>query len=482
MSRASVESLLVVTPDINPVYSWWDNDTRLVIRSDSLKFLTTYTLSIPGTVNDKYSHLFDGNGDGIGGDSLEITFTTGIDVFPPEVLAFYPRMYQKNVERRPIINFEFNEQLDDSSITNDIFLLEEYQNHQPVQGVLKHYVVNDRSVLNYFPSVDLIPNALHVVRLYPGLKDLLGNTTTNTRLISFTSAPTDFQFQQIDALEPGFSSYWRQPLWSGSTTGTDPSPGVYMAENQQYLNELTGSTRSMELYYDWDLNASTWLMREYLDVSAPRNVTFDTTYTLQCYIFGDGGNNFFRFALDEGDGTSWPNHEVSQWVKIDWLGWRLVQWDLGDPAMVGSWAGLGNGILDMPQYRMDSFQLTYQSGAATSGKVYIDDLQLVKAIPMTGIARSGSDGNIPAQFMLEQNYPNPFNPVTNISYAVPERVHVKIVVFNALGQQVQTLVSEEKDPGTYRVRFDASNLAAGVYVYQIQAGTFVQSRKMILLK
>jgi N-acetylmuramoyl-L-alanine amidase len=483
MSRASVESLLVVTPDIYPSFTWWDNDTRLVIRSDSLKFLTAYTLSLPGTITDKYSHYFDGNGDGIGGDSLEITFTTGIDMFPPEVLAFYPRMYEKNVERRPIISFEFNEQLDDSSVSPDLFLLEEYQNHQPVAGVLKHYTVNDRSVLNYFPSVDLVPNALHVVRLYPGLKDLLGNTTTNTRLISFTSAPTDFQFQTIDALESGFSSYWRQPLWSGSTTGTNPSPGVYMAENQQYVNELTGSNRSMELYYDWDLSASDWLMREYLDVSAPRNITFDTTYTLQCYVFGDGGNNLFRFALDEGDGTNWPTHEVSQWFEIDWLGWRLVQWDLGDPAMTGTWNVLGNnGVLDMPLYRMDSFQLSYQPGASVSGKVYIDDLQLVKAVPITGITYSGADGTVPTEFILKQNYPNPFNPATWITYAVPQRVKVKISVFNTLGQLVQTLVSEEKDPGTYRVRFDASNLAAGVYMYQIQAGTFVQSHKMVLLK
>ncbi len=482
MDKISVQSHIEITPDLQPQFYWGQNDTRLVIRSDSVQFLTTYRITLPGTITDKYGHLFDGDGDGTGGDTLRIEYTTGMDVFPPDIVSFYPRLYQTNVERQPIINIGFNEVLADTSVKPDVFLLEELSTHTPIPGIMKHYVVDERSVLNYFPGTELAPGKIHVARVFPGLQDLLGNTSTRYYSVSFTSMNADAQDNEIDHLEPGFSGYWWQPGGSGSTTGTDPQDPPYMAESDSIFNILTGSTRSMELYYSWDLNAGAWLLREYLSGGNPRVVTFDTTYTIQCYIFGDGSGTLFRFALDEGDGTTWPNHEVSLWTEIDWIGWKMVEWDLSDPASVGSWAGLGNSILDMPRYRMDSFQLMYQPGANKSGSIYIDDLNLIKLVPPTSIEEPDVADNIPDRFSLEQNYPNPFNPTTRIAYSVPERAHVKIAVYNSLGQQVRLLVSEEKMPGIYQVDFDASGLAAGIYVYRMSAGNFSQTRKLVLLK
>jgi len=482
MSRASVDSHMVISPDIYPIFYWLENDTRLLIRTDSLHFLTTYTITLPGTIKDRYGHPFDGDGNGIGGDTLQISFTTGMDVFPPEAISFYPRLYQKDVERRPIINIEFDEELADTSVKPSVFLLEEFASHTSIPGTLKHYVVEDRSVLNYFPSVDLLPDKIHVTRLYPGLQDLLGNTMTRSYSVSFTPMEADEEMTNLDHLESGFSSYWMQPLWSGSTTGTNPSNPPFMVENDSILNLNTGSNRSMEIFYSWDLNAGAWLLREYLNVSAPRSIIFDTTYTMRTYVFGDGSGNLFRFALDEGDGSNWPNHEVSLWTEIDWIGWKLVEWKLSDPASVGSWGGLGNGVLDMSSYRMDSFQLMYQIDASATGTVYIDDLQLINIVPLTSIDQPNIASNIPTEFRLDQNYPNPFNPTTHISFAVPERAYVNISLYNSLGQQVKTLISEEKMPGYYQLNFDASGLASGIYIYRMQAGHYSQIRKMILMK
>jgi hypothetical protein len=85
-------------------------------------------------------------------------------------------------------------------------------------------------------------------------------------------------------------------------------------------------------------------------------------------------------------------------------------------------------------------------------------------------------------YELYQNYPNPFNPTTTIRFTIPHRKHVTLKVFDVLGKEVKTLVNEEKDPGSYEVKFDASNLPSGVYFYQLQAGKFIQTKKMILLK
>ncbi len=88
----------------------------------------------------------------------------------------------------------------------------------------------------------------------------------------------------------------------------------------------------------------------------------------------------------------------------------------------------------------------------------------------------------PQVFALEQNYPNPFNPSTTISFTVPKTVKTTITIYNMLGQKVATLLDEVKQPGSYRVTFDASHVAAGVYIYQMRAGSFVASRKMIVIK
>jgi len=83
---------------------------------------------------------------------------------------------------------------------------------------------------------------------------------------------------------------------------------------------------------------------------------------------------------------------------------------------------------------------------------------------------------------LEQNYPNPFNPTTKINYSIKEKGNVELKIFDLLGSEIVTLVNEEKAPGNYEVFFDASNLSSGVYLYTIKAGSFVQTRKMLLMK
>ena len=90
--------------------------------------------------------------------------------------------------------------------------------------------------------------------------------------------------------------------------------------------------------------------------------------------------------------------------------------------------------------------------------------------------------NIISDFYLEQNYPNPFNPSTIIKYAIPELSKVKLTLFNLLGEEVTTLVNEEKVAGNYSVEFNASSLPSGVYFYQLKAGDFIDTKKMILIK
>jgi hypothetical protein len=86
------------------------------------------------------------------------------------------------------------------------------------------------------------------------------------------------------------------------------------------------------------------------------------------------------------------------------------------------------------------------------------------------------------EYSLGQNFPNPFNPETKISYTIRESGLVQLKVYDVLGKEVLALVNENKEAGNYSVNFDASQLPSGVYIYRIQSGEFISSKKMILLK
>jgi len=92
------------------------------------------------------------------------------------------------------------------------------------------------------------------------------------------------------------------------------------------------------------------------------------------------------------------------------------------------------------------------------------------------------DNKIPDTYSLYQNYPNPFNPSTNIRYSVPELSFVNIKVFSLIGEEIAELVNEELQSGNYEVNFSATNLPSGIYFYRLQTGSFVVTKKMILMK
>ncbi len=97
----------------------------------------------------------------------------------------------------------------------------------------------------------------------------------------------------------------------------------------------------------------------------------------------------------------------------------------------------------------------------------------------------GTEGNNevqPKTYALEQNYPNPFNPTTRIKYSIPENSYTSLKIYDILGKEVAELVNQEKQAGTYQVEFNASALSSGVYFYKLKSGSFISTKKMIVLK
>ncbi len=181
---------------------------------------------------------------------------------------------------------------------------------------------------------------------------------------------------------------------------------------------------------------------------------------------------------------------------------HFATWNESDSTL--SWM---QGIVPMPVDYQRSFKMdfiTYNgntsdpAGASKNwskiGKDTWDLHQMKYATPLTKeqMAKLGFDTTLvgvkkisdltPKKFSLYQNYPNPFNPTTLISYALPKTTDVKLIVFDVLGNVVRTLVNRKQNAGVYSVRFNAGNLASGVYFYQIKTSEFTATKKLVLMK
>ena len=111
------------------------------------------------------------------------------------------------------------------------------------------------------------------------------------------------------------------------------------------------------------------------------------------------------------------------------------------------------------------------------GYAYVDELSYGPATDVEEISTT-----IPDEYNLSQNYPNPFNPSTKIEYSIPEASFVQLKVYDVLGNEVSTLVSEEQSAGSYRADFSGAGLSSGMYIAKLQAGNYTKTIKMTLLK
>tara|TARA_B100000749_G_scaffold280724_1_gene278279 strand:- start:1010 stop:3481 length:2472 start_codon:yes stop_codon:yes gene_type:complete len=480
MNTASVESAFSIVPSTDCTFSWSNNYQTLTVHSDSLAFETLYHIYFSDSAMDVHGHQFDGDNNGSPGGQYSMTFVTGPpDMMPPVILSTYPENVTQNVERHPIINVEFNEAVGPDSVINEIFFLERFVDHSHVPGTNMHYTVNERSVFCFFPDQAIQMNETFVIRIYPGLVDGFNNAMEYSQSFSFQTGSYDYDITLIDPFESNIMTNWWDPQMSGSTSGIiADSTGISV--NNEIVNLLTNSNSSMQLDYGWDTTAGTWLLREYLSGGSPREVYFDDSYILQAYIFGDGSGNQFRFAVDDNlPLTGAEYHEVSPWYIIDWIGWRMISWNMTHDG-TGTW--IGDGDLD-GEMRFDSFQMTYSPGNSQYGTLLIDDLRIVQQTALYNDDRLV----YPQEFKLFPNYPNPFNPQTRINYQLPKNDHVKLIITDIRGRQIIELKNLRQGAGVHSIIWNGKDrfgqpVSAGVYFALLKAGNKTSTRKMLLVK
>ena len=207
---------------------------------------------------------------------------------------------------------------------------------------------------------------------------------------------------------------------------------------------------------------------------------------------------FWFRSTDDSAGAADPVTQYSIWRRVLGTGSQPAQAPVAGLLAPASTDAAWDFILTAPAIGLDEYAavvpIPYVPSAVPPWYVFMvvaqtKGLQVYPSLPdsiqdpapLTGTTGRAA-GQVPDEVVLKQNFPNPFNPSTTITYGLPNRANVSLVVYNMLGQEVTVLMEQVQDAGYHQVRFDGSNLASGMYFYRLRTGQSVTTQKLLLLR
>jgi photosystem II stability/assembly factor-like uncharacterized protein len=293
--------------------------------------------------------------------------------------------------------------------------------------------------------------------------------------IKFQSASTGFMYG-----DP-VGSRWS--LWKSTNAGaTWDSTGLYLAQNASEAgwnnamwligNNLWFGTNNTRVYYStnfgasWNFGATTGSANQYSVGFFGSTGFCGQTIALKST---DGGANWATFTVP-GSGTLYSFNGVAG--RFWYCNTSQIYWSSDNG---GSFASqyTGTGTYDAMNLTLDGNIIRGWAVTTAGGIAMYNEV-------LTGINNNRNE--IPSDYALTQNYPNPFNPTTKIAFSLPKAGNVRLAVYDMLGREVAVLTDENFTAGTHTIDFNASNLASGVYLYKIESGSFIDTKKMVLVK
>lgn len=212
----------------------------------------------------------------------------------------------------------------------------------------------------------------------------------------------------------------------------------------------------------------------YMECSIPLS---GTPTAVGVHVFGDGRGHWLRGEFVDADGEKFLVNFTASSPGIDWAGtWRYLRVSMD--SVIVHWSN-PSAVLTFPIAWKRIYLAETNDSRKDAGTLYFDDFT---AHYLQSDVEAPREGLLPGEFRLYRNYPNPFNPVTEICFDLPRESRVRLDVFNPLGAQICTLLDQRLMPGSHRVRFDGTALAAGVYLYRLSGEAGSKCGKMLLIR
>ncbi len=283
---------------------------------------------------------------------------------------------------------------------------------------------------------------------------------------------------------PSFTQPTWNIVWEEIFNDTSPPPGWVVIDNDgsgsQYLliqqlhffltNEYVYPQAGLSFWWSGFINANDdglideWLISPMLDIITDESVLIIWAGAVGDYNYADS----LKIWISDTDQSLSSFDDMIAYFKVDGpIGsWHEYVFDISDYA--------GKEIYVAANY----YILHGGIGGYDSDNLWVDHFCIAEPI----LVSVEQETPLPKEFALEQNYPNPFNPSTKISWQSPIGSWQTLKIYDILGAEVQELLNENKEPGIYEIGFTAENLPSGVYIYQLRAGSYVETKKMLLLK
>lgn len=441
MNTALTQSAFSIQPTMSGTFTWENNNKRMIFTpSPRWDPASSYSVSVSTNAQSHFGVSLQ--------QPVNFSFDTRIKL---NLLSAYPDSGRQNVSTTVLLTYVFDAPINLSSLGGNVQFLNEAGNSVAIN--LNQSAITEGKLI-FEPQAPLASNATYKVVIKEGLKDNDNLTFGELKEFVFTTeAEAYVSGIVLDPLET--IGQWKDPNFSGSTVGTDPDLTTFTIVSDRKKS----GTYSGKINYVFTGNTG-GVCRTFNGTKPSVGSAGDTKAGV--WVFGDNSNNILEYWFYYNTSTN----SIARIDTLNWTGWKMKYIPLSQVTGTGDKLFHSVVVVQTPEGNKNS-------------AIYIDDLQTsvvtsVEEIPQSGI--------MPDEYALSQNYPNPFNPTTNIRFSLPSNGHTSLKVYDMLGREVRTLISEEMPAGYYEINFDAHNLSSGVYFYTLTSGNFTSSNKMILLK
>ncbi|MBI3123465.1 MAG: Ig-like domain-containing protein [Ignavibacteriales bacterium] len=439
MNAAETQNAVSISPAVDGSFKW-DTDFKKLTFTPSKCYVPggRYTVKVSTAAKTHFGFYLE--------KEKAFSFTTRSKL---NLVSIYPKNGATDISKTVLVRIAFEKGINAVTLAQKIFFTDSLGVSVPLTVNQAKY---SQGIIEFEPKTPLTPNSLYKVVVKEGIGDVEFVYSPTTYTVEYrTEKNYTFTGNVLEGFEAG--NVWQAPSASPNTKGINTSLTSFsILSTKPKSGSFSGRLEYSFSGKDGEIEIAKFI---------PIPLGNSSAAEFGVWVFGDASGNTLEYRFIRENSTI-------EKVKIDtlnWTGWKLKKITLNQIPGTGS-------------IQFKSISVTQSGNGSLSGRVYFDECL------SNIITDVYTDNSIPSEFRLEQNYPNPFNPSTTIKYSVSKPCIVQLKVFDILGREVETLVDEYKQPGVYNSTFYTlrSTLTSGVYFYRLQAGSFSETKKMLLIK